>query len=65
MKSTAAHTQTVKFLRETENAIHVEVPNGDQMWIPFSQVASIEREANGIDGTITMSKWIAQQKGLL
>lgn len=64
--SNKTHTQSpVKFVKETQNAILIKTANEDEIWIPFSQVESIEREPNGIDGSITMSAWIAGQKGLL
>ncbi len=51
-----------RFLRETENAVLIEVEDGEQMWIPLSQVESMRKAA---DGHIVLSQWIANQKGLI
>lgn len=49
------------FLRETDNAVLIEVGD-DQLWIPLSQVSSMHK---GKTGKIVMSQWIANQKGLI
>lgn len=46
--------------RETAKAILVEV-NGEDVWIPLSQVTDRDDDA----GTITMTAWIAKEKGLI
>lgn len=50
------------FLRETENAVQIEVGD-EQLWIPLSQVSSMRKGKGG--GKIVMSQWIANQKGLI
>lgn len=65
MRSDPKHTQEIaSFGRETDNAIQVTTSEGEIIWLPFSQIDSIERETDGT-GSITMSLWIAQQKGLV
>lgn len=64
-KTTDSHVQAGKFLHETDAALQMELPGGETVWIPFSQIHSIDREANGIDVSVTMSRWIAEKKGML
>lgn len=64
MRTSDSHVEEgVTFMRETDAAIQVTTKDGEIIWLPFSQVESIERERDGT-GSITMTKWIAQQKGL-
>ena len=66
MRSSEAHVQPVsQFIRETDSAILIETPSGEEIWLPFSQVEKIERDAQGGGGTITMTRWIAEKKGLV
>lgn len=59
------HTESgIGFLGETDNAIQVVTVAGEILWIPFSQVKSIERGLTPLDSSITMTKWIAGKKGL-
>ena len=51
------------FLRETDAAVLIEV-DGDEHWIPLSQVESMHKSSDG-DGCILVSHWIADQKGLI
>jgi hypothetical protein len=55
---------TVECVRkhETDNAVLIDV-DGEDVWIPLSQVESMHFDARG-DGSIVISDWIAQQKGL-
>ena len=55
-----------KVLRQTPKAILVEIPDCDEaLWIPQSQVDD-ESEVweEGQEGTLIISQWIAQEKGL-
>mgnify|MGYP001190379444 CR=1 FL=1 len=49
-------------VRETDNAVLIEV-DGDNHWIPLSQVKSMHFNMHE-KGTIVISDWIAEQKGL-
>lgn len=61
----ATHTQdVVKFGTETDKALQITTPEGEIVWLPFSQVHSVERETDGT-GQVTMTEWIAKQKGLV
>lgn len=47
----------------TEKALLVEV-DGEQTWVPRSQVDDdSEVWEDGQEGTLTVSRWIAEQKG--
>lgn len=63
---TATYTLDVaSFGTESDKAIQVtSAETGEVMWLPLSQVESIERETDGT-GSITMTQWIAKQKGLV
>lgn len=53
----------------TDKAYLVELKNLDnkteQMWIPKSQVKSTDCLAEGDEGTMEITEWIAKQKGLV
>ena len=54
-----------EFLFETDNAMLVEVEGGETIWLPFSQVESIEGEkVRGRSIGVVVSRWIAERKGL-
>lgn len=53
---------TVK--KETEKALLViDTDSGEEFWLPLSQVEKILRRTDG-SAEVTMSDWIAGQKGL-
>ena len=49
-------------LYESENAVKIEVDD-ESIWIPLSQVEEMHFDGKGV-GSIVMTDWIAQQKGL-
>ena len=56
------------FKRETDSAILVyDHATEEDIWIPLSQVESIHgrREDGTGEGTLVMTDWIAQKKGLI
>ena len=59
-----AVTVTVECKREREtDAAVLIVVDDEQVWIPLSQVESMHFDGRG-NGTIVISDWIANQKGL-
>lgn len=62
--------ETVEFddvlcIAETDEAILVEI-DGDQHWIPQSQVNDdSEVWSKGDEGTLIITRWIAEKKGLV
>lgn len=54
-----------EFIRETDAAILIKDPaTEEEVWLPLSQVDEIHRDKDRKHGSIVMSDWIAQQKGL-
>lgn len=50
--------------KETEKALLViDTSSGEEVWLPLSQVEKILRSTDGT-AEVTMSDWIAGQKGL-
>lgn len=49
----------VTFGHGTEKAVMVTI-NGTAMWMPLSQIKAMDKKA----GTLTVSGWIAKEKGL-
>ena len=49
---------------ETDDAILIEVAH-EEFWIPFSQVSKLRRGQNGATDQVTVTEWIATQKGIL
>lgn len=60
-----AEFENVIVLRETPKAILVNI-NGHSAWIPKSQISAMDSEvsAMGDSGTLVVSTWIADEKGL-
>ena len=58
---------TVKKITEKAYLIELEnlENNTEQMWIPKSQVKDTDCLAEGDEGTMEITAWIAKQKGLL
>ena len=63
------------FLRETEKALLVDV-EGEELWVPWSQVdceqsnftpgcATEGNVKEGDVGSLVLSRWLAEQKGLV
>lgn len=53
----------VKCLQETDRAVLVEFDDGDKEWIPKSQIEGGEVWAPGDEGTMTVTGWLAQERG--
>ena len=50
---------------ESDKAILVQFDDLDEIWIPKSQLAErSEVKAEGDSGTLVISRWIAEQKGI-
>ena len=60
---------TVKRITEKAYLIELDNPTNnhktEEMWIPKSQVISTDCLAEGDEGVMEMTQWIAQQKGLV
>ena len=59
------HLEVAKIERETEAAYLLTLEDGEQVWIPKSQISDPdELKAVDEDLTVSVSEWIADQKGL-
>jgi len=47
---------------ESDLAVKIALEDGETLWIPLSQIEAIHHD--GSNSLITMTKWIAQKKGL-
>ncbi len=59
---------TVTVLHATEAALKVDY-EGEEMWIPFSQIDDdseiYKKDQVGETGELVISEWMAKQKGLI
>lgn len=51
--------------KETAKAIMITTAEGEDIWIPISQVHQIVRTKEKGADRLVVSKWIAEQKGLI
>lgn len=59
------HLDVELIVRETEKAFLLRLEGGAEYWIPRSQISEPENYEQGDeDVTISISQWIAEQKGL-
>lgn len=67
MKSDGEHLGTGTALRETTDALLIELDDHDQrIWFPKSQIHDdSEVYAEGHTGEVVVTQWIAEQKGLV
>lgn len=57
--------EDVECIHETDDAILVVI-EGDEYWIPQSQIDDdSEVWKNGDEGTLVITEWIAEKKGLI
>lgn len=55
----------VQIKRVTEKAYLITHDGEKELWIPRSQVKSLDRNGRGPLHTMVMTEWIATQKGLV
>ncbi len=59
------HIDVVMIHRETDKAFLCELDDERQEWLPKSQIADAEDYAAGdTDCTISISEWLAKEKGI-
>ena len=59
------HLEFEEIVRGTEKALLVRLAEGEEVWLPLSQIADADDyRAGQKSGTISVTEWIAQQKGL-
>lgn len=54
-----------KIEKETDKAFYIDFGEQGKHWIPMSQVADSENYKEGDIGTISITEWIAGEKGLI
>lgn len=59
------HLDFGKILRVTDRALLVRLEDGEEDWFPLSQIAdSGDYKAGDTKGTISITEWLAKEKGL-
>ena len=59
------HLDVEEIFEETDNAFLLELEDGEEVWMPYSQISDYENYRKGDKNcTISISEWIARQKGL-
>lgn len=59
------HLEVEEVVRETDSAFLLRLEGGEEEWFPKSQVSdSGDYQEGDKDCTISVTKWIADQKGL-
>lgn len=60
------HLDFEEIVAETEKALLVRLEDGQEVWLPLSQISDADDYRQGDeDGTISVTEWIAKQKGLV
>lgn len=58
------HLDVDEVLRETDKAFLLLI-DGEEVWVPKSQVSDADKyEAGDTDVTVSVTTWLAEQKGL-
>jgi len=52
-------------LAETDAAIRIALEDGECIWLPLSQVEAIHRTKVQGEDWLTVTRWIAEKKGLV
>lgn len=61
-----AEVENVRVIRETAEALLIEIDGERQTWVPKSQVDDdSEVFTDGDQGTITLAEWFAEKEGLI
>ncbi|TWT58961.1 hypothetical protein KOR42_23480 [Thalassoglobus neptunius] len=57
--------EVVEVIRMTDAAMLVEDENGEEVWIPYSQIQDSDSVSEGdCNVTLTVTRWIAEEKDL-
>ena len=59
----STQVEVERILGESDNAIHVELVGGRDVWIPFSQCDRITRRQDG-SAVLVVSDWLARKEDL-
>lgn len=59
------HIEVAEIKRETDKAFLCVLEDGEEVWLPFSCIADAEDYSAGDqDCTMSITEWLASQKGL-
>lgn len=59
------HVEVAVIRKETDKAFNVQLENGQILWLPKSQVSDADDyEAGDRNVTISITEWIANEKGI-
>ena len=59
------HLEVAEILRETDKALLVRLEEGDELWIPLSQIADAgDYRVGDTDYCISVTKWWADKEGI-
>jgi chemotaxis signal transduction protein len=64
MRQQETYTAKGTIKNETAKAVLFEI-DGDEYWIPLSQIFKVVRTKSKGEDEIVMSEWIAKEKGLI
>ena len=51
-------------IKHATNKAALFIVDGEDLWLPFTQIVEVEGEADEDGGSVTITGWIASQKGL-
>lgn len=64
--SSWVHLDVAVVLRETDKAFLLRLDDGEEVWIPRSQVADADTVAEGdCHCTVSVTEWFAEKEGLV
>lgn len=59
------HLDVARIERETDKALLLILEDGEEVWMPKNQIADVEDYEDGdTNCTVSVTTWIAEQKGL-
>lgn len=59
------HLDVEEIVRETDKALLLRLDDGEEVWIPLTQIADADDYHEGdTNCTVSVTEWIAEQKGL-
>lgn len=59
----SARVEVEKILGETDNALHVELADGRDVWLPFSALDRVTRRPDG-SASLVVADWLARKEDL-
>jgi len=63
--SSWVHLDVDEVVRETDKALLLRLDDGNEVWVPLSQIADADNYAEGDrDCCISVSQWFAEKEGL-